>query len=131
MKKISLMACGIGLLGLCSAGFAGNPGEVTLINNNQSALGSTDVLQFQLVTNGNGLVTSAALSASPPGNTQTLDHWDFSDQTQSFRVYVRNVSQQQAEYIPCSRDMPYSAMQTDITVYGASNGVAAECKILS
>lgn len=129
MKKMSLMSYGAGLLGLCSACLAGNPGDVTLVNNNQFALGSADVLQFQLVTNGNGLVTSGALPAAPPDNTQTLDHWAFSDQTQSFTIYVRDVSQQQTEYLACSPNLPYSPTQRPVTVYGSSDSKVAECKI--
>ena len=128
MKKIILVACGVGLLGLCGACLADNPGDVTLVNNNLLALGSKDMLQFQLITNGNGLVTSAVLSASPP-ETQTLDHWVFSDQTNSFTIYIRDVSQGQTDYIPCSGNMPYSHSQTPITVYGSTNGKTAKCKI--
>jgi hypothetical protein len=131
MKKMKLIAYGIGLLGLCSACLAGNPGDVTLVNNNQATLGSQDELQFQLVTNGNGLVTSGALSASPPNNTQTLDHWSFSDQTQGFTIYVRDISLKQAEYIPCSQYISYSPTLAAMTVYGYSDGTITECKIQS
>ena len=131
MKRVFLMGCGVIFLGFSAACLAGNPGDVTLVNNNRLALGSNDVLQFQLLTNGDGLVTTGALPASPPDNRQTLSHWDFSDQTINFTIYVRDVSKNQTDYTPCSSNMPYNHTQTPITVYGTSDGVTATCKIQS
>jgi len=128
MKK-SLLIMVIGVMLIAAGGCFANLGDVTVKNENQSVLGSTDTVQFQLVTNGGGLVTSAVLPSLPPGNTQTLGAYSFSDQTNQFSVYIRDANATLNSYIPCAGPIPYQHNSTPIKILGWNDGKKNGCRI--
>ena len=120
MKIFSFFILFIALLANC---FGAEWGSVILINENESALQIEDCLQFQLLTNGNGLVNTEPVFAAFPNNQVILDTWDFSDQTQYFSIYVRNISKSQLDYRPCTHEIiPYDHKQPLKIFYIWDNG---------
>lgn len=103
-------------------------GNVVLQNDNQLRLANNDSVQFQLLTNANGLINSAVLPASSPDNIQVLSKWSFPDQTNSFTIYIRNVSQNGA-YVQCTGPVTYSTTHVPINVHGWSDGVKFHCEL--
>lgn len=109
--------------------FALSSGDVVVENINQQILNTQDILQFQLITNGDGLVTSSTLNTTSPNNMETFSKWRFSDQTRQFVVYLRNVSQHQRSFIPCTSTIFYNTEQIPLWIKGWSDGKNAYCQL--
>lgn len=106
-------------------------GDVILTNSNLSNLNNHDAIQFELRTNGAGLVHTKVLTATPPSNQHVLTKWDFSDQTTYFDVYIRNLSKGQLDYLPCGLEHINYQRDSIITIDGYRDGKIIGCKMLS
>lgn len=114
------------LIILFSSAIHADNGDIIFTNTNHSQLGINDSIQFQLITNDNGLVTSAVLKAD---DSETLTHWRFSDTTESFVVYIRDASKKQMNYTRCSSMMSYQKTRLPIQVEGWSDGHREGCLV--
>lgn len=129
MKKRYLVSVS-SIIFLLSISCFADPGDVIVNNENQAVLGSADPIQFQFITNGGGLITSAVLSSLPLGNTQTLGEDSFSDQTNQFSIYIRDATAVQNPYIQCSAAIPYQHNNPlPLKIRGWSDGKKANCQV--
>jgi hypothetical protein len=101
-------------------------GDVIFKNTNSTHTGSNESIQFELLTNKDGIVDSGTLA---PGESQIVDKWRFSDTTDSFVISIRNTSTKQMDYYPCSNSVHYQTQQPPINIEGWSEGNKTGCTV--
>ncbi len=125
MKKLIL---GSMLLAMSPAAFAvDNPGDVTFVNNGQ-AVGSSDAVQYKIVTQDGRTAYTLDLSAKNGANRSTLTHGAIGNSTTSFDVYIRDVAQV-GQYKRCLQDVSYNPNWKAQYIFGWYKGSDFKCAL--